>query len=67
MNEAIVALLIIVALSTLVAGWLAAQKEAERPVKVMIFVGYFWLLAFIQLFLASSGYFVWQHFIVHAQ
>jgi hypothetical protein len=65
MNDAIIALLIIIALSTLGAGWLASQKDAERPVKVMIFVGYFWLLAFIQLFLASTGYFVWQHYIVH--
>lgn len=62
MDVAISALLAIVALSALGAWGLVAGKTAERPVKVMMFVGYFWLLAFVQLSLAAGGYYFWQHF-----
>jgi heme/copper-type cytochrome/quinol oxidase subunit 4 len=67
MNNAITGLLLIITLSGLAAWWIAAHKVAERPVKVMIFVGYFWLLAFVQLSVAAIAYFVWQHYLAPIQ
>ena len=64
MSLAIAALLAVVALSAL-GGWLlSAGKAVEKPVKAMIFVGYFWLLAFVQLLLIASAYFVWRRFLI---
>jgi len=62
MNVAIACLLAIVAVSA-VGGWLFCfRKAVEKPVKVMLFVGYFWLLAFVQLLLVALAYFAWQRF-----
>lgn len=61
MNVAIVGLLVVVTISA-VGGWLlSANQTRETPVKVMLFVGYFWLLAFSQLLLIALSYFGWQH------
>ena len=57
MAEPIVILLVVLALSAIGGSWLSAGKTAERPVRVMMFVGYFWLLAFIQLLLLSAAYY----------
>lgn len=40
-------------LSVVVALSLSARHVVEKPVKVMMFVGYFWLTAFIQLLLIA--------------
>lgn len=62
MDIAIIGLLIAVAISA-VGGWLLCfRNEVEKPVKAMLFVGYFWLLSFIQLLLIALAYFVWQRF-----
>ena len=62
MSITIIGLLAVIAVSA-IGGWLLSFcKEVEKPVKVMLFVGYFWLLAFIQLLLVALAYFVWQHF-----
>ncbi|ANE56510.1 MULTISPECIES: hypothetical protein [Methylomonas] len=62
MNPAIGALLAILAVSAL-GGWLLCRnKPVEKPVKVMLFVGYFWGLAFSLLILAVLAYLGWQRF-----
>lgn len=62
MNDAIIGLLLVTAISSLGGWWLSFNKPAEKPVKIMMFVGYFWLLAFVQLVLVAMAYFGWQHF-----
>ncbi len=63
MSVTIAVLLAVVAVSAL-GGWLLTfRKSVEKPVKAMLFVGYFWLLAFIQLLLVALAYFVWQRFL----
>ncbi|AMK75331.1 MULTISPECIES: hypothetical protein [Methylomonas] len=62
MNVVIIGLLAVAAVSG-IGGWLLSSKQSqETPVKIMMFVGYFWLLAFAQFLLVALGYFGWQHF-----
>jgi hypothetical protein len=62
MNIVIIGLLAVAAVSGL-GGWLLSSKQSlETPVKIMMFVGYFWLLAFAQLLLIALSYLGWQHF-----
>lgn len=62
MSVTIAGLLAVMAVSA-IGGWLLSfRKPVEKPVKVMMFVGYFWLLAFVQLLLVAGGYYVWQRF-----
>jgi hypothetical protein len=62
MNLAVIGLLIVAGISA-VGGWLlSSNQNQETPVKVMLFVGYFWLLAFSQLLLIALSYFGWQRF-----
>lgn len=62
MSVTISGLLAVVAISAL-GGWLLTfRKPVEKPVKAMMFVGYFWLLGFIQLLLVAGAYYVWQRF-----
>jgi hypothetical protein len=63
MPIAIEALLSILALSSAVSWWWTGRKTQEKPVRLMIFIGYFWLLTFIQIGLAVLAYMTWQHFI----
>lgn len=64
MNPAIGALLAILAVSGL-GGWLLSRnKPVEKPVKAMLFVGYFWGLAFSLLILAVLAYLGWQRFAI---
>ncbi|MBS3965463.1 MAG: hypothetical protein KGZ80_13425 [Methylomonas sp.] len=49
--------LLAIALFATIAGWLLVRrKPVERPVKVMMFVGYFWLISFVQLLLVAIAY-----------
>ena len=52
-------------LSAAGAVWLSRRKIAEKPVKVMLFVGYFWLLTFLQLSFFALLYFLLQRFFPH--
>ncbi|MGD0961305.1 MAG: hypothetical protein ABSB19_15970 [Methylomonas sp.] len=61
MNPVVTEILLITLFSGLGGWWLSAGKTTDKPVRIMLFVGYFWLLAFIQLVLAGLGYFVWRH------
>ncbi|WP_415880352.1 hypothetical protein [Methylomonas sp. TEB] len=62
MSNLILGLLVVAAVSG-IGGWLLSSKQSqETPVKIMMFVGYFWLLAFAQLLLVALSYFGWQHF-----
>ncbi len=49
MPVAILALLVVLLISACGGGWLIRGKTAERPVQVMMFIGYFWFLTFLQL------------------
>jgi len=62
MPASIIALLLALVLSALGGWWLSAGKTTEKPVRVMMFVGYFWLLAFVQVLLIALAYFLKQHF-----
>jgi len=49
MSTTVIGLIILISISTF-AGWFFSRaKEAEKPVKVMLFVLYFWLFFFIQV------------------
>lgn len=53
--------LIMLAVSVLCGGVMikVKGKQQETPVKVMLFVLYFWLSAFIQIALAALGYYLY--------
>lgn len=61
MNTILIALLAILSLSALVAVVLALKKPVETPVKVMLFVGYFWGTAFVQFLIVSVVYWWAKH------
>lgn len=61
-HMAIVYLLGIFLISSVCSGWIIRRKIEEKPVKVMMFVGYFWLLTFGQLLLFTLLYFIYQRF-----
>ena len=49
MNIMIMGLMLVISISS-AAGWFFSHaKEVDNPVKVMLFVLYFWLFVFIQL------------------
>jgi len=56
MNSTVIGILSVVFTST-VAGWLISRtKKVEKPVKVMLFVLYFWASFFIQLVVFAMLY-----------
>lgn len=62
MSVAIIALLIILGIAGLMAMLLIRGKNQEKAVKVMMFVGYFWLITFLQLLAFGLVYFVAKRF-----
>jgi hypothetical protein len=58
---AIAGLLIVTLVSTIGAWFLSAGKTVEKPVRAMLFVAYFRMLAFAQLLLFGLVYFIKQH------
>lgn len=62
MPNAIVILITLLFVAAVIAWQLARRKASERPVRVMLFVAYFWLLAFAEVMLAVLAYLGWQHF-----
>lgn len=62
MNVAIVALLVVLGIAGLIALLLIRGKSQDKPVKVMMFVGYFWLITFLQLLAFGLVYFVAKRF-----
>lgn len=62
MPVAILILLAVMLVSASSAVWMIGRKDAEKAVKIMMFVGYFWLLTFLQLLLIALAYFVRQHY-----
>ncbi len=62
MNAAISILLGVLFLSALSGWWLAGRKAQEKAVKVMMFVGYFWLSTFIQVSILALLYYFREHF-----
>lgn len=56
MNSTVIGLLVVVLISTIV-GWLISRsKQVEKPVKVMLFVLYFWMSFFVQLMVFALLY-----------
>ncbi len=62
MNEFIAGLLMILLLSAVVSWFISSRKQVEKPVKVMLFVLYFWILAFAQIGVVALGYFLLDKF-----
>jgi len=59
MNAAIIGVIILVI--SIIGGVLQAchnTPDQHRQTKILLFVLYFWLLAFVQLIVAAIGYFV---------
>jgi hypothetical protein len=65
MPGAIAILLLILAISSLCGWWLSCPKTAERPLKIMMFIGYFWLVTFVQILLFAALYFIEQRYFPH--
>ena len=57
MNTVIIILLVIIAISTFVSWIMGRNKQVEKPVRVMLFVLYFWLLVFVQLTVLGTLYY----------
>ncbi len=49
MSTTIIGLIALISISTFAGWYFSHAKEAEKPVKVMLFVLYFWLSIFIQV------------------
>jgi hypothetical protein len=62
MSVAIVALLVVLGIAGLIALLLIRGKSQDKPVKVMMFVGYFWLITFLQLLAFGLVYFLAKRF-----
>lgn len=62
MHLAIVTLLVMLGIAGLIALLLIRGKSQDKPVKVMMFVGYFWLITFLQLLAFGLVYFVSKRF-----
>jgi len=62
MHIAIVILLAVLLSSALISVWMLRRKSAEKAVKIMMFVGYFWLLTFVQIALIALVYFIRQRY-----
>jgi hypothetical protein len=62
MSVAIVALLVVLGIAGLIALLLIRGKSQDKPVKVMMFVGFFWLITFLQLLAFGLVYFVAKRF-----
>lgn len=58
-------LLVMIFISTLAGWFFSRSKKSEKPVRVMLFVLYFWLFVFIQLItFAVLHYFGMLDFII---
>ncbi|OQW78759.1 MAG: hypothetical protein BVN35_03650 [Proteobacteria bacterium ST_bin11] len=62
MTIVILSLLAVAFISGIGGWWFSAKQTLEKPVRIMMFVGYFWLLAFAQFLLIALSYAGWQHF-----
>ena len=62
MNTVILVLLLVLLVSALAGYWLTSRKAEEKPVKIMMFIGYFWVLTFLQLFLLAAAYYLGQRY-----
>lgn len=62
MNMVIMALLGLLVVAAALAWLLIRDKTQETPVKVMMFVGYFWLITFLQLLAFGLVYFLAKRF-----
>ncbi len=58
MNAYLGGLLVILGLAAVGGILLSAGKAVEKPVKVMLFVLYFWILVFVQIALFALGFFL---------
>jgi hypothetical protein len=65
MPSAIAILLLILVISSLCGWWLSSRKQLEKPLKIMMFIGYFWLVTFLQILLFAAPYFVEQRYFPH--
>lgn len=56
------ALLAMLTLSAFGGWWWASKNSSETAIRWMLFIGYFWLLTFLQIVMTVLVYVGWQHF-----
>ncbi|KAF3981405.1 MAG: hypothetical protein HFP81_03815 [Methylococcales symbiont of Hymedesmia sp. n. MRB-2018] len=56
MNSIVLYLIAIVLISVIIAWLISHSKQAEKAVKIMTFMIYFWLSAFVQLIVFALLY-----------
>jgi len=57
MSTTIIGLLVIILISTVASWFFSFSKQSENPIKVMLFVLYFWVFLFIQLIVFAILYY----------
>lgn len=61
MSPAIAGFLAVAGVSGLVGWLIVRRKPVETPVRVMMFFGYFWLVAFSLLVLLAGAYYLREY------
>ncbi len=56
MSNTVLVVIGVMLISTLTGWFFSHSKEAEMPVKVMLFVLYFWVSVFIQIIIFAGLY-----------
>ncbi len=57
MNSYIIGLLVVIVISTLAGWYVSSRKQAEKAIKIMLFLLYFWVFAFLQIALFAVVYY----------
>ncbi len=56
MNTTVIGLLVLILISTIVGWVISRSKKVEKPVRIMLFVLYFWMSFFIQMMVFAVLY-----------
>lgn len=56
MSATVIGFLVMLSLSTLIGWWSTRSKSVDKMIKVMLFMLYFWVSAFIQLTIFALMY-----------
>lgn len=56
MDNEVIGIILVIFLSVIASWFFCRSKKAETPVKVMIFILYFWIFVFIQLIVFAVLY-----------
>ncbi|NOR69178.1 MAG: hypothetical protein GQ532_05700 [Methylomarinum sp.] len=56
MSSTIIGLIVVLFISTFVGWFFSHSKKSEMPIKVMLFVLYFWISVFVQIMIFAGLY-----------